>query len=694
MSLTARLLVGALAVSAAAFKPAIDPRLWLEEVEGKAALEWARARNAESLGELEADPRFAPLKAELRAILNAKDKIPRPAWRGGFVYNFWQDAEHVRGLWRRATLAEYRKAEPKWTTLLDVDRLGREEGESWVYQGARCAAPKQRRCLVELSRGGKDASESREFDVELATWAAGGFRIPEAKHEVAWLGEDELLVGSDYGPGTLTQSGYPRVIKRWKRGAPLAAAPKVFEGAESDVMVSPSVWETPEGRLPLVVVAKTFFESEYHRLQPDGTFRRLALPLDAQVQDWDGKRLLLMPQKDWTVAGRVFKAGSLVAAPDDAYDEAALAGKVELVYEPDERSSFESASAHRGSVYIAARENVVTKLYRARREGGRWTRERLGPEGDDSVGVEGYDLWSPELFLSVEGFMLPETIFLAEKPGAKLEPLKSLPPRFDAKGLEAKQYEAVSKDGTRVPYFLVRRADAPRDGSTPTVLWGYGGFQAVYGPYYPQVPGKAWLEKGGAYVVANIRGGGEFGPRWHQAALKTNRPRAFEDFEAVAEDLIKRGFTSSRRLGIMGGSNGGLLVGAAMTRRPELFRAVVCQVPLLDMLRYHKLLAGHSWMGEYGDPDGAEREAIRAYSPYHNVRNNQAYPKAFLLTSTKDDRVHPGHARKMVQLLREMDAKPLYYENIEGGHGAAADLEQRARRSALEWTFFKRLLVD
>jgi len=674
--------------------PVADPHLWLEDVEGKTAIDWVKERNKTSLGELESDKRFEPLRQEMRAILNAQDKIAWPAWRGGKIYNFWQDAEHVRGLWRRTTLAEYRKKDPKWDVILDYDKLGKDEGESWVYKGANCQARRPERCLLNLSRGGKDAIVVREFDASRSTWVPGGFVLPEAKHRLDWLNDDELLVGSDFGPGTLTKSGYPRVIKRWARGTALSSAPVVFEGLESDVMVVPSSYDNESGRLVIVHVSKTFFETEYHRLTPEGKFRRLALPLDTELEDWDGKRLYVRVLKDWAVDGATRKAGSLISLPDDAYDEKALAGKVETVYFPNSRSSLASAFFVQGTLHLLIRESVVTRLYTAEREGAAWKRTLVPLPDNGTIGIAASDPFRPELFVTYTSFLVPSTLTLIPNPGAKAEALKSLPPRFDADGLVATQLEATSADGTKVPYFLVRRKDAPVDGSTPTLLYGYGGFQVVYGPFYLETAGKAWLERGGAYALANIRGGGEFGPGWHQAALKKNRPRAYEDFEAVAQDLIARKLTSSRRLGIMGGSNGGLLVGAAMTRKPDLYRAVVCQVPLLDMMRYHKLLAGHSWMGEYGDPEGEEREAILGYSPYQNLKKGVAYPRAFFVTSTKDDRVHPGHARKMVARMRELGHDPLYYENIEGGHGGAADLEQRAKRTSLEYSYLYRSLID
>ncbi|MEK7747118.1 MAG: prolyl oligopeptidase family serine peptidase, partial [Elusimicrobiota bacterium] len=535
-----------------------DPYLWLEQVESTQALSWVRARNAESLAELSADPRFEPFRADIRSILNAVDRIPSPVWRGGLVHNFWQDSSHLRGLWRSASLEEYRKGEPAWRVLLDMDKLGREEGESWVWKGADCLPPQARRCLVSVSRGGKDAYEVREFDAVRATFTARGFRLREAKHRLAWMDEESLLIGTDFGPGSLTLSGYPRVLKSWRRGEPLEGAPLVFEGKESDVSVEPMSFFRPEGSLVLISRSVTYFESEFHRVLPGGKVRRLALPLDAAIEDWFAGKLLVRLLKDWTVGKVVFKAGALIAVPDDAYGEGDLAGRVELVYEPGLRSSLAGVWAVRGALYLLTRENVVSRLWAARREKSGWTLKAVSLPADGTVSMAAGDSFRDELFASYESFLVPSTLHLLPSPGAEPELLKRLPARFDASGLESAQFEAVSPDGTKVPYFLVSRKGMPRDGTTPVLLYGYGGFQIVYGPSYLQVPGKAWLEKGGAYALANIRGGGEFGPAWHQAALKEKRPRAFEDFIAVAEDIVARKVSEPRRLGIMGGSNGGL----------------------------------------------------------------------------------------------------------------------------------------
>src|SRR5437660_1665026 len=553
-----------------------DPLLWLDDIDGPRALAWVRAENARSLALLESDPRYPALLAEARAVITAADRIPYPSFLGDDLVNFWQDEARVRGLWRRTTLGSFRAAEPHWETLLDIDALAAAEGRNWVFHGVVSLPPEYRRCLVALSDGGKDASELREFDLASRRFAANGFALSEAKQNAVWLDGDTLLVARDWGPGTLTASGYPFIVKKVRRGAPLDAAEQIFAGAASDVSVGANVLRDPDGTVRGV-----------------GINRQVKLPKNA-------------------------------------------------------------------SMHMAATSNREDRA-----------------------------------FIDVAGFLDPNTLWLVEPEAGGAAPVKSLPARFDASGDVVEQFEATSKDGTRVPYFVIRPASLRADGSAPTLLYGYGGFQVSLTPSYLGATGRLWLEKGGVYVVANIRGGGEFGPEWHQAALKSGRRHAFEDFIAVAEDLIRRDITSPRRLGIMGGSNGGLLMGVMLTQRPDLFHAIVIQVPLLDMLRYHKLLAGASWIAEYGDPDIPDEAAfLESISPYHNLKPGVAYPEPFFVTSTKDDRVHPGHARKMAARMQALGRPFLYYENIDGGHSAAANLEERARRTALEFTYLARQLMD
>ena len=679
-----RLSLAALTVvlgSAAFASDVPDSRQWLEEIESPRALDWVKTRDAKTLAELQADPRYKQVEADARAVVLAADRIPAPELRGRWIYNFWQDPKAVRGVWRRASPEEYRKAEPRWETVLDLDALSKKEKENWVWKGADCLQPEQTRCLLTLSRGGKDASVIREFDAQNKRFVPGGFSLPEAKSDVSWYDADDVLVGTDFGPGTLTKSGYARVLKLWKRGTPLPSARIVYEGREDDVAVSPWVARRPGGSVALIDEALTFFSARRFVLGADGKAAELPLPQSAVLRGYFDGRLLESLREPWFVKGATISAGALIAWPIGGKD-------IETVWTPDERQSLQGVATTKDGLYLSTLENVQGVLLRARREGKSWSAQRLPFPAAASLGFAAADDFSDLLLVSEETFLEPTAIAAADG-----QVWRRLPARFDATGLKSEQRWATSADGTKVPYFLVRRASAPFDGSTPTLLYGYGGFEISMNPYYLATVGRVWLSRGGAYALANIRGGGEFGPKWHTAALKENRQRAFDDFEAVAEDLEKTKETSPAKLAIQGGSNGGLLVATALTQRPELYGAVVCEVPITDMLRYDKLLAGNSWVGEYGSADDpAMRPVLLRYSPYQNVRAGTRYPKTLIYTSTKDDRVHPGHARKFAAALEDAGAPVTYYENVEGGHSAAANLDQRVKRYAIEYTFLLRAL--
>jgi prolyl oligopeptidase len=668
-----------------------DPYLWLEEVQGEKALAWVRARNAESAAVLDASPGFAGLEQRLLSILDSKAQIPYLQKLGDRYYNLWKDARNPRGLWRRTTLEEYRKAEPRWETVLDLDALGAAEKENWTWGGATCLKPAYRRCLVQLSRGGADAKVVREFDLTTRAFIPGGFTLPEAKSRVAWIDADTLFVGTDTGPGSLTSSGYPRTARRWKRGTPLAAAELVFEGKTEDVAVTAWHDPTPGFERDFAERTVTFFTNELHLLGA-GLPRKLEKPDSAEAEvhrEW----LFLQLRDDWAVGGRTWPAGALLAIRLERF----LAGDraFDLLFEPSERRSLSGFSPTRHHLLLEELDEVRSRVSVLTPGASGWTRRPLqGAPELTTVGVSAVDAdESDDYFMRVSGFTTPSSLLLGTAGGAAPEKLKQLPSFFDAAGLEVTQHQAASADGTRVPYFQVARRGLKLDGQNPTLLYGYGGFEISELPSYRATTGAGWLEQGGVFAVANIRGGGEFGPRWHQAALKEKRPRAYEDFIAVAEDLVKRKVTSPRRLGAWGGSNGGLLMGNMLTRRPDLFGAIFCQVPLLDMRRYHLLLAGASWMGEYGNPDDpAEWAFIEGFSPYHQLRPGVRYPPTLFTTSTRDDRVHPGHARKMMARLMELKQPVLSYENIEGGHGGAADNRQAAHMMALGYTFLRRQL--
>ena len=677
-------------------KPILDdPFLWLEQVEGERALKWVHERNSECFDELETDELYEVFLSQAEKLLNAKDRIPYGSIRGKHIYNFWQDAEHVRGIIRRTTPESYRLAEPEWETVLDIDALAKAENENWVYKGISWLTPNYKLCLVKLSRGGTDASEHREFDTTAKRFVEDGFVLPEAKSGVAWLDSDTLLVGTNWGEGSLTESGYPRVAKLWKRGTSLAEAKTIFEGRPEDIGIWPRVMNFGEETLALVEQSLTFFTGAYHVLGYDGKLMRLPLQKSADLAGFYAGRLLFTLREAWEGAGRTYKQGALLAINAANFKATGNLPAIEIIYIPDDRSSVEGITVSRSGLYITLLQNVKGRILRfiVNPQNGKWTSKPLPLPQNGAVSVSAASPHSDTIFINYEDHVTPDKLSEYNARAHKLIELKSLPERFDSGELEVHQYMVRSVDGTEIPYFVIHRKGLKPDGGTPTILYGYGGFEISLKPSYSATIGKLWLERGGAYAVANIRGGGEFGPRWHKAALRTQRQRAYDDFIAVAEDLAKRRITSSRYLGISGGSNGGLLVGAILTQRPDLLNAVVCRVPLLDMIRYTKLLAGASWAAEYGDPEDPKmRDAILRYSPYQNVFPDRKYPKVFIETSTKDDRVHPGHARKMVARMRDQGHEVLYYENTEGGHAAGANLKQHARRYALEYVYFSRQL--
>ena len=673
-----------------------DPHLWLEEVHGQAALDWVRQRNAASRQQLQAWPEFEPLRAQLRGILDSRDRIPGVVRRGEHLYNFWQDAEHPRGLWRRSSLAQYRQPSPAWETLIDLDALAAAEGENWVWGGAECLGPAYRRCLVRLSRGGADATVVREFDLQARHFVAGGFTLPEAKTDVEWIDEDTIYVGTDFGPGTLTDSGYPRVIRRWQRGRALAEAETVFEGRASDVSAWVKVDRTPGHERTVFGRSTDFWNTEQFLLE-GGSLVPVPKPADARLAFWQD-RVLVWLRSDWTTGGQTWPGGSLLVGEARAF----MAGQAPwtALFTPTATRSLADFELTRTTVLLSVLDRVAGRLEEQRLAQGAWTRREVQAPFPGTLSVQSlHDPLLPDddlaehYLLSYTDFLTPDSLALGAVGHDGLEPLKSRPAFFDREGMRVEQRSARSADGTAVPYFVVWPRGARADGRNPTLLYGYGGFEVSLQPWYSAAYGAAWYGRGGVLVVANIRGGGEFGPAWHQAAVGPHKQRSYDDFIAVAEDLVAQGITSPDHLGIMGGSNGGLLVGATMLQRPELFGAVVCAVPLLDMRRYHRLLAGASWMAEYGDPDLPEDWAwISRYSPYQNVRAGQALPPVLFTTSTRDDRVHPGHARKMVARMTEQGHRVLYHENIEGGHGGAADNAQRADLLALEFAFLWQVL--
>ncbi|MBM4204755.1 MAG: S9 family peptidase [Gammaproteobacteria bacterium] len=688
--------------SSASLEPDDAAHRYLEEVEGEAALAQVRSWNQSSLAVLEGHPRFKAFYEAALEISTSKERIRYGTIRSEYVYNFWQDEDHERGLWRRARFETYASGQPEWETLLDLDQLARTENANWVYKGVSCLPPEYVDCLVSLSDGGKDAVRIREFSIRgggaNVGFVTGGFDIPEAKTTAVWEDRDTLLLATDWGAETLTTSGYPFVVKRLKRGQSLDDATEVFRGTKEDVVVVPAPMENAEGhRWMIAVRGETFFTSSQHVLGDDGTTLQFPTPKKSTPHGLYGDQLMLTLEEDWQPAGQaLFRQGDLLALTWSELLAGNPSPRTELIFRPSARQAVQGVSITREEVLVGLADNVAVKVMAWSNKTGSWQSRALPLPSSGTSSVAFASQREEKALVSFESFLSPDSLYLwnAVQDTGSMRLLQQLPAWFDASAHVVEQHEVASTDGVKVPYFVVRRKDLRFDGENPTLMYGYGGFQLSQMPHYSGAIGKLWLDQGGVYVLANIRGGGEFGPAWHQAGLKVRRQIIYDDFIAVAEDLISRRITSPRRLGAMGGSNGGLLMGVMYTQRPDLFAAIVCQVPLLDMLRFHTLLAGASWMDEYGNPDVPEEAAfLRKISPYHNVDPARSYPEIYFETSTKDDRVHPGHARKMAKRLEDLGKPFLYYENIDGGHAAGANQRETARRMALEFTYLTRALM-
>jgi len=687
---------------------AADDHLALEQVDGAEAMAFVAEENRTSLAALTGDPRYETFRREAEAILTATDRIPTPRFLGSGVGNFWQDAANPKGVWRRTTLDSYRTATPQWETLLDIDALSKAEGRDWVFKGADCLAPDDARCLISLSDGGKDAVVVREFDTTTKQFVDGGFNLPEGKHRIEWLDRDTLLVATDFGPEngkpTLTESGYPFIVKTLKRDQTLDQAVEVYRGDQGDggYGVSPAVYRDKDGQVTAVIVTRPLdtFRSETWSVAHDGTTTRLNLPDRVSVFGAQGNLLIFSNDEAWTLRGVAYKPGSLLSMPLSSLQagpsDVAISNQAAMIYEPGERQSLGDIRVLDRHVVVSLSDNVAGRLA-VFENGGEfgWRRTDVATPDNIAVGLGDSSKSKGQVFVSTQGFLTPPTLSLASAGSTALAELKAAPAKFDASTHVVEQYEATSADGTRIPYFITRPRDMKLDGSNPTILFGYGGFQLSMNPAYKPEMGKLWLERGGVFVNANIRGGGEFGPDWHQAALDGDRQRAFDDFAAVARDLEQRGVTSPRRLGIYGRSNGGVLTSVSITQHPELFNAAVIESPLVDMLRYHELPAGASWIGEYGDPRiPEEAEWIAKYSAYQQLRPGAAYPRVYITTNTRDDRVHPGHARKFAARLGDLGYDHLYYEDTAGGHSNDADPVANARRWARHYVYLSQQLMD
>ncbi len=662
-----------------------DPYIWLEEVDSKDAIEFATEHSKKSLEVLQSHPQYKSIFDKSLEIYNSEERVVYPAIRGEFIYNFWQDDEHPRGIWRRTRRSYFLAGKPHWETLLDIDAISAEDDIKWVYKGVSGLYPDYNRFLISLSKGGGDATVIREFDVNTRSFIDDGFFIDESKGSATYIDKNTLLVSSDFGEGTMTTSGYPKQVKIWKRGTALSSAALIHDGATEDVGSWGYTVRDGENQYIVVTQRVSFFSGHTYVYYNDALIK-LDIPNDANIHVVLKNQLILDLKSDWEVNGITAKQGTLVSL--DVPKLLKGSHEITTIFRPDPLTSISGVSKTKNKLLVNLLHNVNSQLFIYSPGDNGWEREAVEAPDLGTISLSATDDQSDLFFFSYENFLTPTTLYMADAGENRVSPFQSLKGYFDASKFQVHQYNVASKDGTMIPYFVVSKNDLELNGKNPTLISAYGGFEVARQPVYSGVTGAAWLENGGTYVLANIRGGGEFGPAWHQAGLKEKRQNIFDDYYAVAEDLISRNITSSRHLGIAGGSNGGLLVGVAFTQRPDLYNAVVCAVPLLDMKRYNKLLAGASWMGEYGNPDIPEEwDYIKKYSPYQNLKPGEDYPEVFFFTSTRDDRVHPGHARKMVARMEDMGYNVYYYENTEGGHAGSSTNEQRAKLAALQYAY-------
>ncbi len=680
----------------AAEAQAEDPFIWLEEARSDRALEWVRKENARTEAELMSDPRFETLKAEALAILDSDDRIPYVSFGpDGMMYNFWQDKANPKGLLRRTTQASYRTDQPSWETVLDVDSLATAEGREWVYNGMTCFND-TRYCMVALSDGGKDATVLREFDRQAGKFVEGGLTLPESQGGVSWIDQDTLMVSRDFGEGTLTESQYPFITKIWRRGTDIDQAEEFFRGQASDVSAGAYPMRDSDDVIHAMIAYRgiSFHEREY-AVWKDGQWLGLDLPKKAGLMGIVDGQILFSTDEDWTTGGQTFPADALVAADLEQWKKNPNGAAKTLVWAPGERQTKQGAAITSDSLYVGLLDNVRGAALKFDHRDGEWIGRPVELPANATISIASADDESDTVMFNVNDFLSPAQLHLYDGQSERLEAIKSAPAYFDAAGMAVEQHEATSADGTKIPYFIVKPVGMTLDSTTPTLLSGYGGFQVARLPSYLGATGKLWLARGGAYVLANLRGGGEFGPMWHQTAIRENKQRTWDDFIAVAQDLVTRGFTSPTHLGIQGGSQGGLLVGTAFTQRPDLFDAAIVQIPLFDMLRYHEIGRGASWIGEYGDPRIPEQRAwIEPYSPYQKLNEDKDFPKPFYITSTADDRTHPAHGRKAAARMAANGDEYLYYEDTVGGHSGGVDNQQRAKLLALQYVYLMKQLMD
>lgn len=696
---SAALLTGAGAPPAPVPAPADDPFVWLEDWTGPRAMQWVEAENQATVSTLQGDPRYEGFFRQALAIASAKDRIAMPSLIDDRLFNLWRDADHPQGIWRFTTEASYASADPAWTTVLDLDALSKAEGKKWVWKGANLLDPEERYALLNLSDGGEDAVSLREFDMKTGQFVKDGFDIPTAKQDAAWLDKDSLLLARDWGSdnkgGTLTASGYPFVIKLLKRGQPLSAATEVFRGAPDDQLMSmPIILSDGQGhRAAFLYRGVTFFGNELSLLTPDGP-KKLPLPARSQLQGMVEGQVLIQTSEQWVSGGVTVPAGALASIPLAALESGAPLVPT-ILFAPGARQSIDGVVATQSRVILTINDNVRGRVQVFARTGTGWTSQPVDLPDNATISTVAATDRSDKVYLSVAGFLAPTTLWAMDAADPKPVKVKAMPARFDAAGLVVEQFEASSSDGTKIPYFIVHRKDIKPDGSTPTIMTAYGGFEVSMTPSYAAITGKLWLERGGSFVLANIRGGGEFGPAWHEAGRKTKRQIIYDDFAAVAQDIFARKLSSPPKFGIYGGSNGGLLMGVEFNQHPDLWNAVVIQVPLLDMIRYEQIAAGASWVDEYGSVGVPEEKAfLEKISPYANIRKGGTYPLPYIWTTTKDDRVGPQHARKFAARLKDYGLPYLFYEDTAGGHSGDADIAQGARLQAMQMVYFARQLEE
>lgn len=674
--------------------PEQDPHIWLEDAYDEKALDWVRAENNRTLAHFAMDPRFDELQAEALEILDSEDRIPFVSIRPDGLYNFWQDKQNPRGVVRRTTLESYRTDDPQWEIVLDIDALAKAEGREWVYKGSTCLPPDMRHCMIALSDGGKDATVLREFDMRDRRFVEGGFELAESQGNIQWIDRDTLLVSRNFSEELMTESEYPYTSRVWKRGQSIDEAEEIFRGSPKDVWAGASLLRDSTGTIHARTAfrAVSFHETEYY-VWKDGEWLRLEIPLKAAPYGIVDGHLLYSTDVDWEVDGQTFPADSLIAVNLEQWKADPNGAAKTLVWAPGERQTKRGGAITGNSLFVSMLDNVVGKVVRFDFVDGAWQQSRVDLPDNATLDIAAASSRTDEIMFTVTDFLTPTTLYYSD--GGKPGPIKTSPSYFDKVGMSVEQHEATSADGTRIPYFIVKPRGMELDGSTATLLTGYGGFQVPRLPGYLGTTGKLWLEKGGAYVLANLRGGGEFGPAWHQGAMRENKQRTWDDFIAVAQDLVERGFTSPEHLGITGGSQGGLLVGTAFTQRPDLFNAAVVWIPLFDMLRYHLIGRGASWIGEYGDPRIPEERAwIEPYSPYQKLDEDKDFPAPLFITSTADDRTHPSHGRKAAAKLKAKGAPYWYFEDMQGGHSGGVDNQQRAKLQALQYTYLMQRLMD